>query len=452
MSDQPLRHEPLVKLASGGMATVFVGARRGALGFGQLVAIKRLHPHLLEDPEVREALLAEARLCARLHHANVVDVRDVEAVGESIQLVMDYVEGAPLGELILVGARGGPRLAPGVAVRIALDACAGLHAAHELVDEAGVPLGLVHRDVSPQNILVGLDGVALVADFGVAKEDRSARPKTTTGALKGKIGYLAPEYVRGQPVDRRADVFALGVVLWEALTHKRLFRGANEAEALERVLREPAPPVSAYAPEAGTALDAVLERALAKAPADRFATARDLGEALEAAARPAGLVAGHTEVARAVSAAVGDEIAARRTLVRERLAALEHGAAPSGPPPAARPAEPLARAAVPTDAPLEAPRLRRRAATVTLIAVVAAVAILTLSVRVARMTEPAATRPAETASAASPAPSAAMPEPLLAPSATPAAAPAEEPHQASPRSTSAPVKRAVKPLPSNPYR
>jgi serine/threonine-protein kinase len=315
------RYEPLVKIASGGMATVFVGALRGPLGFQQLVAIKRPHEHLLEDPKFREAMLAEARVASRIHHANVVDVRDLEVVGESIQLIMDYVEGAALGQLIVIAARTGALIPAAIAVRIALDACAGLHAVHELTDGEGAPLDLVHRDISPQNILVGLDGVARVTDFGVAKEAESPGTPTAQGTLKGKLGYLAPEYVRGGRVDRRIDVFAMGVVLWEALTHRRLFRGANEGDTLDRVLHEEAPPVSGVAEGLGGALDPVVAKALAKRPEERFQSALELSCALEEAARSAGLQAGHADVARLLREAVGEELEQRRLVVRERLAA-----------------------------------------------------------------------------------------------------------------------------------
>lgn len=459
-----LRCEPLVKLASGGMATVFVGALRGALDFRQIVAIKRPHPHLLEDPKLRDALLAEARVASRIHHANVVDVRDVEVEGDVIQLVMDYVEGAALGQLIQIGARGGPRVPPGVAVRVVLDACAGLHAAHELADDAGAPLGVVHRDVSPQNILVGTDGVARVTDFGVAKVARADRPTTTDGSLKGKIGYMAPEYVRGRPLDRRADVFALGVVLWEALAHKRLFRGSNEAEALDLVLREPAPPVSAYAPEVGVALDAVIARAVEKAPEDRFESARAFAEDLEAAAREVGLLAGQDEVARHVRDAVGEEISERRRQVRDRLAALDGGApldpliTPAQPAPA--PAMPVA--APPTRADVPRPRPRRAApAAAVLIAVVivTVIAALALAPRSpppaiatasASITPPPATTsapapPPDSASATAPPPDSATAPPTASATAAPTAS-----ARAAPR---LPAKRAAPaPFPSNPYR
>ena len=441
------RYEPLVKLASGGMATVFVGAARGALGFRQIVAIKRPHPHLVEDPAYREALLAEARVASRVHHANVVDVRDVEVDGDTLQLVMDYVEGASLGQLILHGAKTGARIPPAVAVRIVLDACAGLHAAHELTDEAGAPLGLVHRDVSPQNILVGLDGVARVADFGVAKEARAVRATTTEGALKGKIGYIAPEYVRGQPIDRRADVFAMGVVLWEALAHKRLFRGSNEAEALDLVLREAAPPASRYAPEVGPALDAVIARAVEKSPGDRFATARDLGAAIERAARAEGLAASPAEVARAVEIAVGDELAERRRAVRARLAAIEIEAKAKV---EAEPAAPVISASPPplrSAVPAPSPRGR-----------VVGIAAVTLAVVVgaswSRIRGADTTRVPIALSAIAPAISIA---PAIASSIAPSAASAPTPPDAPPsasaaRSASPPPRRGPRPFPANPYR
>jgi serine/threonine-protein kinase len=448
-----LRYAPLVKLASGGMATVYVGALRGPLGFRTIVALKRLHPHLLEDASSRAALLAEARLASRIRHANVVDVRDVEVVGESVQLVMDYVEGAPLGQLIARGGiaigapGGGARIPPGVAVRIVLDACARLHAAHELLDDSGAPVGLVHRDVSPQNLIVGLDGVTRVADFGIAKEALGARDPTTDGALKGKIGYLAPEYVRGQPVDRRADVFALGVVLWEALAHKRLFRGANEAEALELVLRAPAPSLAGFAPEVGERLDAVVSRAVAKSPSDRFASAAALGEALEAAARPAGLVASHAEVGRTVAAAVADEIAERRAAIQERLAAWDRD-------PTAAQGDRSPAAAAPSTAPSRARPVARFVGMAATLGAVATVGFVLLR-RPSEASPPSPSAEPPLASVAAGASTSASPVAAsaasagLAPSSTPSSTASA--HASPPRASAAPT-RGGRPLPTNPYR
>jgi serine/threonine-protein kinase len=313
------RYETILRLSAGGMGTVYVATMRGALGFRQIVAIKKPHRHLLGDPSFRAAFVREARLASLIHHANVVDVRDVEASEDEVSLVMEYVEGASLGELLHVAAEGGPEIPPAVAVRIVLDACAGLHAAHELADERGRPLNLVHRDISPQNLLVGLDGVTRVADFGVAKFNR-AGTKTTAGHLKGKLSYTAPECLHGEPIDRRIDVFAMGVVLWESLAGTRLFRGQHEAETMKRIVDYHPPKISELSPSIGSALDEVLEMALAKSRAARFDNMLAMASALESSAQAAGLMAGHREVAEAVRAAVGAEIEERRSLVRARLA------------------------------------------------------------------------------------------------------------------------------------
>ena len=226
------RYDTILKIAAGGMATVYVGTVRGALGFRQLVALKKPHPHLLADDSYRSELIAEARLASMIHHANVVDVRDVEAEGDSIVLVMDYIEGASLGDLLVAASRAGKRVPTRVIVRIVLDALAGLGAAHDLVDERGRTVGLVHRDISPQNILVGVDGSTRVTDFGVAKFKRRNN-ESSDGSLKGKIAYMAPEYLRGEKIDRRFDIFATGVVLWEgsriASTLPRRQRGRHDA-------------------------------------------------------------------------------------------------------------------------------------------------------------------------------------------------------------------------------
>jgi serine/threonine-protein kinase len=314
------RYETLFLLASGGMASVHVGTVRGAFGFRQLVAIKKPHAHLLDDPDFRQMLLREARLASLIHHANVVDVRDVEATEKEVSLIMDYVEGASLGELLQVQAGGGTAVPPGVAVRIVLDACAGLHAAHEQTDERGRPLRLVHRDISPQNLLVGVDGLTRVADFGVAKFKRSSATSTIAGVLKGKLAYMAPEYVRGEGIDRRMDVFAMGVVLWEALTGKRLFRGEHGAATLERVLSHEVRSVATVVPELGTAFDAIVETALAKDPNQRFDNASAMAAALESSARVAGVLVGHREVAELVKKAVGPKLEERKALIRARLA------------------------------------------------------------------------------------------------------------------------------------
>jgi serine/threonine-protein kinase len=318
------RYELLVKIASGGMATVYVGRLTGAVGFTRVVAIKRAHSHLLEDPAFKKMLIAEAKLASRIHHPNVVSVLDVEETEGELLLVMDYIEGAALSEL--VGARDDAQLSARLVVRILLDACAGLHAAHELLDDDGKRLGLVHRDISPHNILVGVDGITRIADFGIAKASTghtTSNPQTATGALKGKVGYMAPEYVESGRIDARGDVFALGVVAWEAFTRTRLFRGSNEVETLKLALASEVPAPSTKAPWLGRALDAVLLKALARDPDARFASAADLAEAIEAVARREELLGSHAQVGEHVRALAHDALERRRDLVRDKTGVME---------------------------------------------------------------------------------------------------------------------------------
>jgi eukaryotic-like serine/threonine-protein kinase len=327
------RYEALLKIASGGTAAVYVGSAAGALGFRQLVAIKRPHAHLADDPAFCAALVEEARIASRLHHANVVDVRDVEVDERGIQLVMDYVEGASLSELIRAWVKEPPpERAEAVALRIMLDACEGLRALHELAGDDGAPLGLVHRDVSPANILVGLDGVARIADFGLAKSLLAVERTTSEGALRGKLGYMAPEYIRGKAIDRRVDLFALGVVLWEVLARKRLFRGENDGDTLERVQTFEAPPLASVAPRLGegvaSALDDVITAALAKDPERRFSTVDAFSAALEKAVRSHDLGASHGDVRDAFAPSLRAALDDRR----RRVQAATPAPSPSQPP------------------------------------------------------------------------------------------------------------------------
>jgi serine/threonine-protein kinase len=401
------------------MATVFLGSLQGALGFRQLVAIKRPHPHLLEDPGFRDALLREAHLAAGIHHANVVDVRDVEVVGDAVQLVMDYIEGASLGDLVRTCAREGRPFPPGVALRIALDACAGLHAAHELTDDAGRPLGMVHRDVSPQNVLVGIDGVSRVTDFGIAKCIETSDPGTSRETLKGKVGYMAPEYVRGEAVDRRADVFALGVVAWEALAGRRLFRGQSDAETLEKVLSGVVPPISEVSP-ALAPLDAALARALDRDPARRFPTTEAMASDLELAAAPLGLVAGAPDVGRFVRETLGPRLDERRRALRE--------ARTDPPPPEPEPEDQATTK--PEPALRRVSRVRLGLAVAGLVVVAGAGAVALARSRAPAPPDPSSAAPAPPAStalavASSPLPAAPPPFPSSpAPSARPAGHPA----------------------------
>lgn len=300
------------------MGGVYVGRLRGVLGFEQLVAIKRPHAHLMDSPSVKRSLMAEARLASLIRHANVVGVRDVEATDDSILLVMDYVEGASLLELVASAEDEDRSEMIRAGLRIVLDVCAGLQAVHDLTDPQGAALGLVHRDVSPHNMLVGLDGVGRIADFGIAKSLNGGDASTREGTIKGKVAYMAPEYVQGH-VDQRCDVFSIGVVLWELLAGRRLFAAEGDAQTLHRVLTEPVPVVSTVAPDLGTALDDVVARALERQPDARFARAADLMNALEAAIAGSRFVATHRDVARFVQSKVGEALAERRDRVNACL-------------------------------------------------------------------------------------------------------------------------------------
>ena len=218
------------EIAAGGMASVFLGRMRGERGFCRTVAIKRLHPQLARDPDFVSMFLDEARLAARIQHRNVVAPLDVVTVDDrELLLVMEYIHGEALSRLIGSCRRSGTRIPAAIAVGVVTGVLHGLHAAHEAKSETGRPLDIVHRDVSPQNIMVGVDGVARVLDFGIAKASLRA-DITQAGVAKGKLSYMSPEQIRCEPLDRRSDVFAAAVVLWEMLALMRLFQGDDKAQ------------------------------------------------------------------------------------------------------------------------------------------------------------------------------------------------------------------------------
>ncbi len=285
------RYALVSKLASGGMGTVYRArlAREG--GFVRDFALKRLHPHIAEDSDAVHMLLDEARLAALVRHPNVVATLDVGRDEAGFYVVMDLVEGASLADL----QRSAGAIAARVTTRIVLDVLEGLSAAHLARDEDGELMDLVHRDVSPSNILVNRDGIAKIIDFGVAKARE--RLRSTIGIeVKGKLGYMPPEQLEGEHVDARADVFATGVTLWELLRGERLlYRTRGRLKELEEE-EEP----SWFATGAGSAMDAVIRRAIRTAPEARFASARAMADALQAAAAAGSGVADADEVAAVV--------------------------------------------------------------------------------------------------------------------------------------------------------
>jgi serine/threonine-protein kinase len=282
------RYETLSPIASGGMASVHLGRALGVGGFERLVAIKVMHPDIAQDPGFVAMFLDEGRLAAQIRHPNVVGTLDVQEAPSGLFLVMEYVEGPSLSAIVRACRKRAEEVPIGVALRIVVDALLGLHAAHEQKDASGEPLHIVHRDVSPQNILVSVDGNAKITDFGVAHAE--ARLATTKGSnVKGKLGYMPAEQVQGEKLDRRADVYAAGVVLWELLTGERLFRGDNEGVVLFAVLAGAKRSPRDVAPHVPEAIDRVVMSALAVDITMRPPTALAFAEALENAAAEAGV-------------------------------------------------------------------------------------------------------------------------------------------------------------------
>ena len=268
------------------MASLHVGKMRGPAGFSRIVAIKRLNPVFATNELHVRMALEEARICSRIQSAYVVPVLDLVEEGSNLLIVMELVRGPSLASLERSARRRGERIPPSVAVAIMTDMLQGLHAAHEAKDEDGRPLSVVHRDISPQNILVGSDGVSRVVDFGVAKA-LGTEGLTRSGELKGKLGYMAPEQLSGLRVTRQVDVFAAGVVLWEALAGERLLSSDNIAELVAKHLAGTLPTPSSVVSNLPRDLDDVVMRALSKEPQARFATAEAMAMALEEAMPPA---------------------------------------------------------------------------------------------------------------------------------------------------------------------
>jgi serine/threonine protein kinase len=311
-------YELLVELASGGMATVLLARATDRRTGPPLVAVKRPHRHLTNDKMFLTMLVDEARLASSIDHPNVVKVRELGFDGGIPFIVMDYVEGASLAELRRELSSIGRALDVRVAVRIVLDALAGLHAAHALKDDNGRDLHIIHRDVSPHNVLIGCDGRSHLTDFGIAKaEDRIQT--TRTHEVKGKLAYLAPERVdKRRACTVQSDVFSMAVVLWECFAGRRLFRGEEPVDVLQEVMSEPIPTLKQIGAQVPQALDDVVARGLSRELETRHASARDFAEAIERAAGP-DQVGTHADVARLMEAIFGARMALRQEQVRATI-------------------------------------------------------------------------------------------------------------------------------------
>lgn len=321
------RYQLLAKLAAGGMATVYLGRIAGVGGFDRRVAMKVLHPHLAENHDIRDMFLDEARLAARIRHPNVVPVIDVgDEPGHGTFLVMEYIEGVDFSKVLRAAIKRGSRLAPPVVFKVVADMLAGLKAAHELKDrKTGKPLGVVHRDISPHNVLVGVDGISRITDFGIAKAEGRIS-STKTGQLKGKLAYMPPERLHRKGDehidDARGDLFATAVCLWEALTGRRLFRGEDDLETVRKVLHSDIPKPSTVRPDLEP-IDDMVMKGLERDPAKRYQTAREFLRALEEAARKVGGMGRTEHVSQLLEALVGQSLERQRIAVEAAVAASE---------------------------------------------------------------------------------------------------------------------------------
>lgn len=308
------RYELLARLATGGMGEIFLARLEGAAGFEKLFVVKRILPHLADDARFRQMLIAEARLASKLSHANICQVYELGETDGQLYIVMEYLEGVTLLPLLRKKSREQAELEFGFVGGVIQQATDALHFAHELKDRDGEALGIVHRDVTPSNVFLTEAGVVKVLDFGIAKV-KDASANTQTGTVKGKYAYMAPEQLRGSSLDRRADVFALGVCIYEMVALRRLFQRKTDYLTFRAVMEQPIPDVRRYRPDVPDALAQTLARALDRDPANRFDTARQLGSAVLDALAPQGRTWTQGEISDFVRSQFAEEIGKRSSQV-----------------------------------------------------------------------------------------------------------------------------------------
>jgi len=330
------RYRVVDEIGVGGMASVYLARVDGAGGFQKWVAIKRIHPHLTENDHVVRMFLDEARIAASISHPNVAQVFDLGQHDGTYWIAMEYLHGEPVREIFRLREQIGSPTDPRIVARIISDAAEGLHAAHELHAKDGRPLNLVHRDVSPHNLFVTYDGVVKVVDFGIAKV--AGRPlQTRVGVIRGKLAYMSPEQAMCKALDRRTDVFALGVVAWELLTGRRLFRAANDLATVRNVIEGPIPTPRSVHAAVPALLDDIVMHALDRDPERRIPTARELSRALQQFLVGTGQIVGPQEVSAFVRSIFRERIAMRDAHLEwaaEVTQTIRHdqlGAASSGP-------------------------------------------------------------------------------------------------------------------------
>jgi len=331
------RFELVCALGQGGMATVYVGQTSGLAGFEKLAAIKVIHPHLVQERQFVHMFLDEARIAAQILHPNVAAVHDVGEEEGLLYMAGELVRGQSLKVLLRRSRAEGLPLTEAMAAHIGAKICAGLHAAHELTDSAGRPLGLVHRDVSPQNVLVSYAGFVKLIDFGVAQA-KGRLSHTETGTIKGKMGYVSPEQLQTKSLDRRSDLFSAGVVLYEMVTGRHPFPGRTAVERLGRIARGQVVPPRKVEPRLSPEMERIILKALSRDRDQRYQTAEEMGEELNAFARQRDASVGPQQLARTMKYLFSADIAEQDRLLRgfrergetgERSAA-EDGKMPSG--------------------------------------------------------------------------------------------------------------------------
>ncbi|MBL8602345.1 MAG: protein kinase [Myxococcales bacterium] len=308
------KYDIISEIGTGGMAAVYLARSAGRAGVRRLVAIKVMHPHLSQDEQFVDMFLDEARVASAIHHPNVVPIIDVGQEDNLIFLVMDYIEGDSFSNVEKVAVNLRRRIPVGITLRVCLDALSGLHSAHEMCNAEGQHLKIIHRDVSPQNIVIGVDGSSRIVDFGIAKAE-SRNTHTQVGMIKGKLNFMAPEQLRSQPLDRRVDIFGMGVTIWEAITLRRLFAGDNDFETATRILKGEYPSLLDFDPKLPPALDQIVRQSLRPNPDERFSSAEDFAEAIEQHLKPQ--VASHRDVAAFISGVASQKLERERKAVRE---------------------------------------------------------------------------------------------------------------------------------------
>ena len=309
------RYRVVDEIGIGGMASVHLARMDGPGGFQKWVAIKRIHPHLVEDQTFIHMFLDEARIAARISHSNVATVFDLGEHEDTYWIAMEYLHGEPLREVMRRTEELAAPMPPEIACRVIADAAEGLHAAHELLGKNGEKLGLVHRDVTPHNLFVTYDGTTKVVDFGIAKFS-SRMSSTRAGTLKGKLAYMSPEQVHGEGIDRRTDIFALGVVLWELTTGQRLFRMESDLDTLAKVQECNVPRPSSIVRGYPIDLEKIVMKALSKNRGERFKTAREFSRALQSLLMRRGLFIASDEVCAYMTQIFDDRIKKREAHLR----------------------------------------------------------------------------------------------------------------------------------------